>query len=55
MCEDKVRYSDERAAQRELTLLTRAGFHMKPYRCKRCGAVHLATVGAKPQVIPAAP
>lgn len=44
MCEEKVRYHDEREAEREVTLFGKAGFHMKTYRCKRCGAVHLATV-----------
>ncbi len=48
MCEDKVRYHDERAAEREVTLLGKAGFRMKTYRCKRCGAVHLATVREQP-------
>jgi hypothetical protein len=44
MCTSKVRYRDERAAEREMKLLAQAGFRMKTYRCKRCGAVHLATV-----------
>lgn len=44
MCLDKIRYNDERAAQREVTFQARVGFNMKAYRCKRCGALHLASV-----------
>jgi hypothetical protein len=44
MCEEKVRYRDERKVRPLLDLLERAGFCMKSYRCKRCGSVHLATV-----------
>lgn len=55
MCTSKVRYIDERAAKREVTLLGRAGFRMKTYRCRCCGSVHLASVKGVPDGEPTHP